>query len=86
MTTEQNNDSATKQDNQFIITFTDDETYNYVSLVVRRKGINLADYILDNFEWDDTLPCLYHDAPKKPNSETCDGCNYLESCPDGVKP
>ena len=38
--------------NQILITFHDKETAEYVRRVCRRKGTDLATYILDNFEWD----------------------------------
>lgn len=63
--------------------FADEATANYVRLVCTRKSITLEDYVLDNFEWDDQ-PYCFSDEVTEITSEVCDGCEYLESCPDGI--
>lgn len=64
-----------------LLTFPDKEITEYVRLVCRRKGIDLAAYIVDNFEWDDKPDCILN-PNEKITSETCLGCEYSESCPD----
>jgi hypothetical protein len=68
-------------ENTIRLIFADKETVDYIRLVCTRKGITLESYIIDNFEWDDKLPCLVEDQI---NEEICDGCQYIEVCPDGV--
>jgi len=70
-----------------ILKFKDKETADYVRLICKRKGITLEDYIIDNFEWDDEPYCFYYGqgAPLEVNSDVCDGCEYLDTCPDAVK-
>jgi hypothetical protein len=75
-------------ENQILLTFKDKETADYVRLVCRRKGTHLAQYILDNFEWDDPLPCLVDlNETHESSKEICEGCDQLTSgnCPDGLK-
>jgi len=75
------------QPNQILLTFKDKETADYVRLVCRRKAINLADYVVDNFEWDDQISCLSDlNEGEKITGETCDGCDHITTCPDAVKP
>lgn len=71
---------------QIIITFPDIETADYIRLVSRRKGIDLAGYIEDNFEWDTQIECLsaFNDE-KKITKKTCEDCEYIETCPDAAK-
>lgn len=69
--------------NQILLTFKDKDTADYVRLVCRRKGISLDEYILGNFEWDDTLYCLIEGG--NITADTCDGCDYADRCPDVVK-
>ena len=79
----QNNDSP----ENIILTFKDKETADYVRLVCRRKAINLADYVVDNFEWDDQISCLSDlNEGEKITGETCDGCDHITTCHDAVKP
>lgn len=77
----QNNDSPQIKDNQILLTFPDKETADYVLLIARRKGFNIPDYILDNFEWDDRLDCI-DNPPKKITVKTCEGCDFTDRCPD----
>ena len=72
-------------ENTIILTFPDADTANYVRLVCSRKSITLEDYIIDNFEWDDKLPCRTYYVPF-PTVETCEGCDYSDKCPDVVAP
>ncbi len=75
-------------ENQIVLTFEDKETVDYIKTVCRRKGITLEGYILDNFEWDDQLPCLSDLNENEPITNlTCAGCDQLISgkCPDAVK-
>jgi hypothetical protein len=77
----QNSDSIAK--NQIVVTFPDIQTADYVRLVCRRKAIDLAGYIVDNFEWDDVPECLSaFNENKKITVKTCDGCEHIEHCPD----
>lgn len=62
------------------LTFTKEQCDN-IMLIVRRKNINLADYIVDNFEWDDPLNCT---EPNEPSEVVCKGCEYSDRCPDYV--
>jgi hypothetical protein len=62
----------------------DDETEEYVRLMCTRKGFVLEDYILDNFEWDDTPDCLYPDVLMEIPAGMCDGCEFSNKCPDAV--
>ena len=62
--------------NQILLSFKDKEEADYVKLVSRRKGWGLEGYILDNFEWDDKLPCVGDDDYE------CSACEYLFKCPD----
>lgn len=75
--TSQNNDSLAK--NQILLTFKDEATADYVRLVSSRKGYDLENYILGNFEWDDRFPCLEKIDPKD-----CKICDFFESCPDHI--
>jgi hypothetical protein len=68
--------------NQILLTFNDGETAEYVRVVSRRKAVSLEDYIIDNFEWDDTLACM---GVKKITNQTCKGCDQSSHCPDFVK-
>ena len=63
--------------------FKDEETLEYVKLICRRKNINLPDYIVDNFEWDDKPICVILDVP--PSENVCTDCEFNENCPDRVK-
>ena len=72
-------------ENQIILTFPDKKTADYVRLVCRRRGMALEAYIIDNFEWDETLPCLVDsDEEHEPSKEICEGCDQAISghCPD----
>ena len=72
---------------QIVLTFTDKETADYVRLVCRRKSITLENYIIGNFEWDRDPYCFNYGqgAPLKVNSEVCEGCDFMDKCPDVVK-
>jgi hypothetical protein len=71
---------------QLTITFYSEEEKDYVVLIARRKGYNLAQYIVDNFEWDDRLECEDVVNPKKITKGICEGCEFgiSGSCPDRV--
>lgn len=82
--TSQNHDSSAK--NQIVLTFSDEETAEYIRLVCRRKGIDLAGYVNDNLEWDDQIYCLSAFNPSdKLTADICEGCQYIDTCPDAVK-
>jgi hypothetical protein len=72
-------------ENTITLTFADKETADYVRLVCTRKSISLADYVVDNFEWDDKPECIALD--EKPNIYICAkrNCQFAEDCPDAVK-
>lgn len=61
------------------LTFTK-EQYDNVMLICRRKKINLADYIVDNFEWDGEPYCI--EVDQLPSAEVCEGCEFSDRCPD----
>ena len=64
--------------------FKNRETADYVRLVCRRKGVDLVQYVLDNFEWDGMPYCLSAFNPgEKITPDTCEGCEFGETCPDG---
>jgi hypothetical protein len=63
--------------------FKDEETLEYVKLVCRRKHINLPEYIVGNFEWDNKPLCISRGVA--PDQFICPPCDYKENCPDGVK-
>lgn len=68
---------------QILLNFGDKETVDYINLVCRRKCIDLEDYILDNFEWDDKLPCMdENDSVRDDDPFCCVGCDYAVTCPD----
>lgn len=67
-----------------LLTFEDKETAGFVRSVCRRKGIGLEGYILDNFEWDDMPECLHYSFTGKITHETCEDCEFNETCPDVV--
>ena len=61
-----------------VLTFADKETVDYIQLVCRRKGTTLEDYIIDNFEWDEHLPCIKYKITKG----MCESCNFSSKCLD----
>jgi len=72
-------------DNQIVLTFADKETADYVRIVCKRKGTTLEQYIIGNFEWDDQLFCLSDlNEGQKITVEICEGCDFIEKCPDAV--
>ncbi|MDD3961305.1 MAG: hypothetical protein PHT77_05535 [Bacteroidales bacterium] len=78
--------SPTDNGSSILITFKDVETADYVRLILRRKGICLEGYILDNFEWDDPINCVSDlNEGEKITAATCVDCDYTERCPDVVK-
>ena len=74
------------KDNEITLVFHDAKTAQYVRFMCRRKGTNIPDYLIGNLEWDDKLPCILDEVIKKPNADTCEDCEYIDSCPDAVKP
>jgi hypothetical protein len=76
-------------ENQIVLSFEDKDTARYVRTICRRKGISLEAYILDNFEWDDPLPCVYPAMlkPKEITADICEGCDQAigGKCPDVTK-
>ena len=68
-------------DKNVVLTFADKETADYVKLVCKRKGTTLEDYIIDNFEWDEQLPCL----EEQPIKDMCEECDFSSCCPDMIK-
>jgi hypothetical protein len=70
--------------NTILLIFEEKETVDYIKTVCERKGISLADYVVDNFEWDEMPPCIRPEViPKeKITCEYCDGCDYRDRCPD----
>ena len=62
-----------------------DEDKEFLQLLMTRKNTDLAEYIFSNLEWD-TKPYCMMDYPKniKPNEEICNGCDFIENCPDGA--
>lgn len=80
-------ENVEKSTNQIVLTFEEKETVEYILLVCRRKGINLPQYIIDNFEWDDKPACFWEEdkVNGKITKETCDGCEFIKECPDAVK-
>ena len=76
-----------ERDNILTLTFNDAETPKYIRLACRRKGTTIPDYLVDNIiEWDDKLQCMLDGVPKKINSDVCKDCEYINLCPDAVKP
>ena len=67
-------------DKNIILTFADKEIVDYIKLVCKRKGTTLEGYIIDNFEWDEQLPCLEEQITK----DTCEGCDFFDRCPDAI--
>ena len=65
-----------------VIECTEDEKA-YIELMMRRTGQNLKDYIMGNLEWDEGPYCIKDD--REPSTDTCDGCDYDEKCPDVVR-
>lgn len=65
--------------NTILLTFADEETATYIKTVNSRKGTTLESYILDNFEWDDTLECMIDGKIK---AKVCKRCDYNDGCPD----
>ena len=57
----------------------EEEDYRFIMLVCRRKGMDLGDYILDNFDYDDMPDCIVDSIPP---GAVCKTCDYNESCPD----
>ena len=68
---------------QFLLTFADKETADYVKLVCRRKGTSLESYIVDNLEWDDTPACMV--TEEYYTWKDCKVCDYSDRCPDRKK-
>ncbi len=65
--------------NGIFVEFHSRKELNYVQKVLRRKGIDLADYILGNFEWDDMPECIrYSKMPGK----ICVNCEWNDRCED----
>lgn len=71
--------------NQILLTFQNEDEVNYILTVARRKGYRLPNYLLDNMNWDQTLPCLSLEPEEKINVETCRGCDFADRCPDVIK-
>jgi len=67
-------------DKNIVLTFADKETADCVKLVCKRKGTTIEDYIIDNFEWDEQLPCL-----ENVTKDMCDECDFSTRCPDFIK-
>jgi hypothetical protein len=74
--------TAQEKKRQITITFDSEETKDYVMLIARRKGYDLAQYIADNFEWDESLECEDISNPKEITSDVCEGCDFADRCPD----
>lgn len=70
---------ADKLEKLLILQFNEKEQIDHIRKIARRKGFTIPDYILDNFEWDDKLPCL-----EKINPEDCKTCDFSSSCRDKV--
>jgi hypothetical protein len=66
--------------NGIFVEFKSKKSLDYVQKVCRRKGIDLADYILGNFEWDDMPDCI-HDSVR-PSRKICYPCEFKEVCED----
>ena len=67
--------------NQITITFESEEQADEIRLICTRKGITLADYVVENFEWDDQPDCI----KGEPISEDiCSPCDWNDNCPDKV--
>jgi hypothetical protein len=71
--------------NQILLTFANEEEVDYILTVARRKGYHLPNYILDNMNWDQRLPCLSLEPEEKITKDTCHGCEFSSTCPDVVK-
>lgn len=69
---------------EIVLKFDNEEDVKYINLVCRRKGIDLLQYILDNFEWDDLPACIRPEViPRKDiTCDYCDGCDFRDGCPD----
>lgn len=81
----QNNDSAQLGSNQLLLTFSCKEEVDFILLVCRRKGYHIPNYLSDNIEWDEKLPCLSPEVPAIITADICDGCDFIDKCPDAVK-
>ena len=62
----------------------DEQVEKDIRLICTRKGFTLESYIIDNFEWDSPLPCMDEDI-KKITELVCEGCDYIDRCPDAEK-
>ena len=56
-----------------------DESTDYVNKMVRRKHIDLGQYIVDNFEWDDQPECI---NVGRIWPAMCGRCEWNDRCPD----
>ena len=74
--------TAQEKKRQLTITFENEETKDYVMLIARRKGLNLAKYIVDSFELDDRLGCDEITNQKRITPDICEGCDFFNNCPD----
>lgn len=69
--------------NGMFVEFGSRKELNYVQKVLRRKGINLADYIIGNFEWDDMPDCIR--CSERPSKKLCAVCEWNDRCEDTKK-
>lgn len=60
--------------NGIFVEFRSRKELEYVQKVMRRKGIALASYIVDNFEWDDMPECI--NASARPSKKICSDCEW----------
>jgi hypothetical protein len=65
--------------NGIFVEFHSKKELNYVQKVLRRKGYNLAEYIIGNFEWDDMPECISTSA--RPG-RICTHCDWNDRCED----
>ena len=76
-------DQEIVNDAEILLEFDCKEIVDGIKLTCRRKGIDLEQYIIDNFEWDQSLHCMNDCGySKKITPKICEGCDYIDGCPD----
>jgi hypothetical protein len=68
--------------NGIFVEFSNKKELEYVQKVVRRKGVPLARYIVENFEWDDMPECI--NESRRPSKLICSDCEWNDVCEDEV--